>query len=286
MAHAPNVGLDLYHQGHRTRLKWHRLRCRLADPLFSAETMAKGFQVGASMELDLRVRADGGFVVLHDADLQGETTGHGPVREANAETIRSARMLSGGTAPILSEDLAHMLKSAHPEARLQFDVKDTLATIGDKGLSHLRDYFANAGRSIIISGGDLDFIAHLANTMPDIRRGIDPTDKLRDLLDAEGPRMVEETLIADINGPTQPDMVYLSWPLILKANELGLDLIAVCHAESKLVDAWTFNLADPEAGFSDVEWQRFSALMALKPDQVTTDEAPATERAWLKRISP
>ncbi|MHB1104062.1 MAG: glycerophosphodiester phosphodiesterase, partial [Devosia sp.] len=42
---------------------------------------------------------------------------------------------------------------------------------------------------------------------------------------------------------------------------------------------------DPERGFSDEEWQDFYALLALNPDQISTDEAIATERAYLLRIA-
>lgn len=279
-------GLDLFHAGHRTRLKWHRLRLSLDAPLFSAETMALGFSVGASMELDLRVRGDGGFVVLHDADLEGETNGHGRVNESPVEAIRSLRMTAGGTPPILSEDLASLLTKAHQDALLQFDMKDRLTTIGERGLDHLVEHFSNAGGSIIVSGGDLDLIVAIRTRLPDIPRGIDPTDTLVDLLATEGAGAVEAELRANLDGPTEPDLVYLSWPLILAAHDKGLDLIGLCHDQGRCVDAWTYNLENPQSGFSDAEWREFSTLMALKPDQITTDEAPATERAWMTRITP
>ena len=276
-------GLDIFHDGHRIRLKWHRLRLALDAPLFSAATMAEGFRVGASMELDLRVRGDGGFVVLHDSDLEGETTGYGPVCKADAATIRALSMKSGGTLPILSEDLAGLMQTAHPEALLQFDMKDDLKTIGEKGLNHLARTFAGLGRFMIVSGADLDLIEAIKTRLPDAQRGIDPTNKLLALLRQKGPSAVEAELRADCLGPTEPKMIYLSWPLILEAHAAGLDLIGLCHALGKTVDAWTFNIADRAEGFSDDEWQRFSILVSLKPDQITTDEAPATEHAWLAR---
>ncbi|MCO5732023.1 glycerophosphodiester phosphodiesterase family protein [Rhizobium sp. SSA_523] len=277
------TGLDLYHEGHRTRLKWHRLRLSLDAPLFSAETMALGFSLGASMELDLRVRGDGGFVVLHDEDLEGETTGKGPVAEASAETLRGLHMRAGGGPLILSEDLARMMTTAHPEARLQFDMKDRLAKIGSRGLDHLAGHFAGAGPSIIVSAGDIDLMIAIKDRLPGLSRGIDPTNKLRDFLQTYGPAVVETELRADIRGPAEPEIVYLAWQLVLSASRMGLDLIGICHDEGCKVDAWTFNLQNRLSGFSEPEWRDFSALMALKPDQITTDEAPATERAWLGR---
>ncbi|MFS8146650.1 glycerophosphodiester phosphodiesterase [Rhizobium sp. BR 249] len=278
-------GLEILHAGHRTRLKWHRLRKRFADPLFSAEVMAEGFAAGASMELDLRVRADGGFVVLHDEELEGETTGHGSIAAKNITDLRDIRMQEGGRPLILSEDLAAMMQSTHPDALLQFDMKDDYEAIGSRGIAHLAEHFRNIAASVIVSGGSLDLIVAVGQKLPHLLRGIDPTDKLYDIRKASGWKAVEMELRADLNGPTDPDTVYLHWPLILNAAKEGLDMIALCRDHGKRVDAWTFTLKDPEAGFNDEEWQNFSALMTLKPDQITTDEAPATQRAWRRRMA-
>ncbi|AIC31718.1 glycerophosphoryl diester phosphodiesterase protein (plasmid) [Rhizobium etli bv. mimosae str. IE4771] len=278
-------GLEILHEGHRTRLKWHRLRKRFADPLFSAEVMAEGFAAGASMELDLRVRADGGFVVLHDEDLDGETTGHGPIAEKRLSDLSNVRMQGGDRPLILSEDLAAMLQAAHPTALLQFDMKDDYEAVGAQGIAHLAAHFQEIAASVIVSAGSLDLIVAVKEKLPHLLRGIDPTDKLYDIRQAGGWKAVEIELRADLRGPTEPDTVYLHWPLILDAAKDGLDMIALCQGEGKRVDAWTFTLKHPEVGFSESEWPSFSALMALKPDQITTDEAPATERAWRRRVA-
>ena len=57
-------GTSILLEGRPTRLKWHRLRRSMRDPEFGTAVMTAGFALGASMELDLRVRGDGGFVVL------------------------------------------------------------------------------------------------------------------------------------------------------------------------------------------------------------------------------
>lgn len=279
------IGLEIRHDGHSTRLKWHRLRRQMRDPLFSREVMTAGFDEGASMELDLRVRADGGFVVLHDAELQGETTGTGPIAATTVDELLPICMQQGGRPLILSEDLSAMMQSTHPQALLQFDMKDDYATIGEKGIAHLTAHFTNVAASIIVSGACLDLIAAVKERLSHLKRGIDPTDKLIDIYRQDGLAAVERELLVDLRGPTEPNTVYLHWPLILRAKRDGLDMIGLCRAEGRLVDAWTFTLKNPEAGFDDEEWTNFSALMALKPDQVTTDEAPATERAWARRVA-
>ena len=278
-------GLEILHARHHTRLKWHRLRKRFADPLFSAEVMAEGFAAGASMELDLRVRADGGFVVLHDRKLEGETTGHGPIADKSIGDLRGVLMKDGARPLILSEDLAAMMQSTHPAALLQFDMKDDFEAIGAKGIEHLAAHFRDISASVIVSGGSLDLIVAVKEKLPHLLRGIDPTDKLYDIWKASGWNAVEAELRADLSGPTEPDTIYLHWPLILNAAKEGLDMIALCRDHGKRVDAWTFTLKNPETGFSDEEWLNFLTLMALKPDQITTDEAPATERAWRRRTA-
>ena len=278
-------GLQIVFEGHATLLKWHRLRRRMADPLFSAEVMAEGFKLGASMELDLRVRADGGFVVLHDEELEGETTGHGLIAQKSLAELRGLRMKDGDRPLLYSEDLAAMLQSAHPDALLQFDMKDGYEAIGEKGIAHLAEHLQQISASVIVSAGSLELILAVKEKLPHLLRGIDPTDKLGNIYRAEGWKAVEKELLADLRGPTAPETVYLYWQMLLDAAKAGLDMIALCHSEGKRVDAWTFTLKNPDSGFSDAEWANFSALMALKPDQVTTDEAPATERAWLKRMA-
>jgi hypothetical protein len=81
----------------------------------------------------------------------------------------------------------------------------------------------------------------------------------------------------------RPDMVYLQWEMVVEAARQGLDMVALSHAEGVSVDAWTHKMAAPTQGFSAAEWVEFAALMALRPDQITTDEPVATEAAWAAR---
>ncbi|MCV9967085.1 glycerophosphodiester phosphodiesterase family protein [Pararhizobium sp. BT-229] len=279
------AGLKIESDGHPVRLKWHRLRRQLSDPLFSLDVMRTGFALGASMELDLRVRGDGGFVVLHDEELEGETTGRGRISGKILDELRNTRMRDGERPLTFSEDLAAMLQSAHPDALLQFDMKDEYEAIGNKGIEHLAAHLQDMSASVIVSGHCLDLIVAVRQKLPHLLRGIDPTDKLVDIYRQEGLRAVEKSLLADISGPTEPDTIYLQWSLLLQAAHDGLDMVSLCQSQGKRVDAWTFTLKNPAGGFSDAEWHDFSALMALKPDQITTDEAPATERAWSMRLA-
>ncbi len=277
-------GTDLFLSGKRTRLKWHRLRRSMADYEFSAEVMAEGFRIGASMELDLQVRADGGFVVMHDQTLDRETTGTGRVADMDGAALSAIPYRQQPRPLILSEELADLLPEAHPEALLQFDMKNDLAQIGPRGVAHLVDHFADHSGAIIFSGACLSLIRALAQAMPDVLRGIDPTDRLLDLWRQEGPRAVEAALLTELRGGTDPDMVYLQWEMVVALAAEGLNLVALSQAEGVRVDAWTHCLSVPALGFTKAEWHSFRALMALGPDQITTDEAIATEAAWCARL--
>lgn len=273
-------GLAIPHARGEARLKWHRLRRRLRDPLFSAETMAQGFALGASMELDLRVRADGGFVVLHDADLARETDGHGVI-SALTGTELAPRLYRDGARPvILSEDLARQMTAAHPRALIQFDMKDDYASIGPAGIAHLARHFSDATAQIIVSADCPNLITEVRRHLPMLQRGIDPTDRLVALSETAGIGMVEAALLAEVHGPTAPDTIYLAWELILRAHAEGLDMVALCQAEGRIVDAWTFTPRRPENGLTAREAADFAALMALGPDQVTTDEPLVIETHW------
>ena len=277
-------GLQIEAQGFVTRLKWHRLRRSMADPEFGAAVMAEGFRLGASMELDLQVRGDGGFVVLHDDVLDRETTGTGPVAGQTGAQIGALRYRQQDCAPILSEDLAGLLGAAHPDALLQFDMKNTWEEVGPRGLDHFAALFGDRLDHIIVSGGSIPLIRALAERMPDLKRGYDPTDDLLDLWPLDGLVGVERHLRAVLRDQVKPDMVYLQWEMVVEAARQGLDMVALAHAEGVQVDAWTHKMASPAQGFSDAEWQEFIALMALQPDQITTDEPRATEAAWVARV--
>lgn len=280
-----NDGLRIDHKGHSVRLKWHRLRRSLADPPFGLAVMEEGFRLGASMELDLQRRADGGFVVLHDDTLDRETTGQGPVALRSANDLSALSYRDQPSRLMLSEDLSALQKTAHPSALLQFDMKNTAQDVGPQGIDHFAAHFAQDCRQIIISGGDLDLIRALAERIPELKRGYDPTDDLLDLFATAGLGGMERHLLGVLRDRVKPDMIYLQWEMILTSARMGFDMIALAHAEGVTVDAWTHSMVHPSQGFSDAEWHDFSALLALHPDQITTDEPVATQRAYVLRAS-
>jgi Glycerophosphoryl diester phosphodiesterase len=281
-----STGVAIVHGGRRVRLKWHRLRRRRRDPLFDAETLAEGLRLGASMEVDLRVTRDGDFAVLHDGTLDRETDGTGAVVECTGEEIRALHYRSAG-APrpvLLASDLAQALGPGHPEALLQLDMKDDVSAVGQTGVERLATFFAGCEGKLVVSGDSTELTLAISERLPGIERGLEPSFRLLDLYRAGRKSDLAGQLVQELKGPIRPHIVYLSWELVLPAKADGIDLIGICHDHGALVDAWTFNPANPEAGFSDEEWEKFSALLELGADQITTDEAIATERAYRARV--
>lgn len=176
-------------------------------------------------------------------------------------------------------DLAAHAAEAHPDALLQLDMKDDFAAVGREGVETLAGTVTGSPLPFIVSGDSTELIVTLAETLPELRRGIDPTDRLADLFRRGDRRQAAKLLEDEIAGPAKPEIVYLSWQLILHASEGGVDLVGICHDAGKRVDAWTYNLADTASGFSDREWREFSRLLMLGVDQISTDEAIATQRA-------
>ncbi len=258
--------------GHRTWLKWHRARRRASDPVFTGARILEGMRLGASVEVDLVVHGDHGCAVLHNFELDEETTGRGLVRNASAETLRALNLRDnrGAALPdkvMLLEDLCALLvqDTPAPGALLQLDFKEELAALDDKTKASFTASVAPIADALILSGGDLGAINALAEAAPAIRTGYDPCygDSLARLKATGDFRtFIHEALAA------APDasMIYLAYEIVLAAHDQGLDIVAPVHAAGKLVDAWTIREATP-ATLAQV-----GRLLDLKVDQITTDD--------------
>jgi glycerophosphoryl diester phosphodiesterase len=286
-------GVAIVPEGRRVLLKWHRLRRRKSDPLFGVEALQQGLRLGASMEIDLRATGDGGFAVLHDATLDRETDGIGPVVEFATKDLRNLlyndrHLPAAGSVSrrlLLIEDLVPLLSDAHPAALLQFDMKDDLATVGELGLDTLAQLFAARNPPVLVSGDCSDLTLAIGERLPDLKQGLEPSFRLMALYEAGRKDEMPTQLLSELRGAIRPSMVYLNWELVLAAWRDGMDLVAICHDEGAKVDAWTFNLSRPDQGFTDREWADFATLLELGIDQITTDEAIATERAYYERMA-
>ncbi len=271
--------IHIERNGHRTWLKWHRGRRRLSDPVFTGERIVEAMRLGASVEVDLVIHADHGCAVLHDLELDRETTGHGRVRDTAAATLRQLHLRDNEGRPVpakvmLLEDLCALLarEGVHQDALLQLDFKEDLQALTPQVVSGFGASVSPLIGSLILSGGDFDAIATLAGTAPGIATGYDPCygeslARLQATGDYRG--FIEQALV------TAPDarMIYLAYDIILAAEGVGIDIVAPIHATGRRVDAWTINHVTPET-IAQVE-----RLLQLKVDQITTDDPEGLAKA-------
>jgi glycerophosphoryl diester phosphodiesterase len=245
-------GLALRVPGHAVRLKWHRLRRALDEPVFMAKRLEEGLALGASLEIDLRLHGGGGFAVLHDEGLERETTGRGPVDRATAADLRSLRMRGRGGEPtdnpvLLLEDVARALRDNAPtQALLQIDLKEVVSRLSDAVVAEFAGLFAGLGQSLTVSGNDWAAVKRLAEGVPGIGIGYDPCElfEAREMHSpADAARLVEVTeRIA-----SEADTIYLDYRLIFAAERLDFDIVEAFHRRGRKIDAWTLNTDQPVA---------------------------------------
>ena len=258
--------------GHRTWLKWHRARRRPDDHAFTSARILEGMRLGASVEVDLVVHGGGGWAVLHDFELDHQTTGHGLVRETSAEVLRGLhrRADDGSVLPdrvSLLDDLCALLRHNPPAsgALLQLDVKEGLAALDGRSVAGFSRAVAPVAGSMIISGGDAAAISALAGDTPGLAVGHDPChdDKIARLVSTNDFAGFLRDGLAE---SPHASMIYLAYEIIVEADAAGFDMIGACHAAGKRVDAWTIQRVTPET------LACCERLLALGVDQITTDD--------------
>jgi glycerophosphoryl diester phosphodiesterase len=258
----------LAHGGRTVRLKWHKLRQRPDDPPFARANLRAGLAAGASLEVDLRRLACGRFVCLHDAELEGETTGHGTVAAIDAEAIAGLEMRgAAGERPLLLDEVAEAVRAGActPGALIQLDLKDVDLDRASRAT------FAAALQGIagrfILSGCDWDAVKRLGRTVPGLALGYDPYD--------DAGNDPAEAMRAIRDRAREADTIYLDRELVRAAHEEGDALVARLRAQGHRVDCWTIDVGQP-AALADLH-----AALAEGCDQITTNSAAAWAAARL-----
>jgi len=258
----------LAHGGRTVRLKWHMLRQTPDDPPFARANLCVGLAAGASLEVDLRRLACGRFVCLHDAELEGETTGRGPVAAIDAEAIAGLEMRdAAGERPLLLDELADAVRAGPcaPGALVQLDLKDT--DVDGASCAMLAATLNGIAGRFILSGCDWDAVKRLGGGVAGLALGYDPYDDAGDD-PAEALRAIRERA-------PEADTIYLHRELVRATHERGDPLVARLRAQGHRVDCWTIDHGQPEA-IDDLR-----AALAEGCDQITTNSAAAWAAATL-----
>jgi glycerophosphoryl diester phosphodiesterase len=170
--------------GKRVALKWHRARKQATDTAFTGGRIVEGMRFGASVEVDINRIADGGFAVLYDDHLARETTGSGPVGQALRAQLRGLVLRDNDGRPtdqplMLLDDMAALVASAgaRPDALLQLDLKTGAEVLTPADIAAFGQAMQRMGARMILSSGDADAVAMLANAAPSVQIGHDPCDE-------------------------------------------------------------------------------------------------------------
>ncbi|MEO1224055.1 MAG: glycerophosphodiester phosphodiesterase family protein [Pseudomonadota bacterium] len=260
-------------------LKWHRGRRLITDAVFTRSRIAEGMRLGASIEVDIQRHGSNGFVILHDETLDRETSGSGPVATQKVHRLRQLRMRdNNGTVTsepvLLLDDLAGLLAGGpiDDSSVLQLDLKNDRASLSSDDIaafpSAVEPFLAN----VLVSGDDADAVDSLRRATPGLRTGYDPCreDTIAELRrTGDFAAFVHAALVA----APDAEMVYVHHRIVLAADTAGFDMIGAIQAAGKRVDAWTIEQVNDET------LAMARRLLALKVDQITTDDPVGLEAA-------
>ena len=256
----------------RPRLKWHMLRRRSGDPGHLRANLSEGLKRGAALEVDIGLSADHEFVCLHDATLDRETTGSGPVSEARRADIEKLRLRDGSGGALadppmfLDEIVAAVARdgSARPRS-IQLDIKTPTEAFAAPDVARLRACLGDWVPAFVVGSYDWTLIGRFGDEMPEIARGFDPLK-----LHASDPpgSSGEFRMLAEAARRLVPDaaIYYLFADLVFDGLDCGVDLVGLFRANGAEVDVWTIDADRPNLR-NDLK-----RLVATGCDQITTND--------------
>ncbi|MCC5974778.1 MAG: glycerophosphodiester phosphodiesterase [Rubellimicrobium sp.] len=263
--------------GHRCRLKWHRGRRHADDIAFSPARIEQGLAAGASVEIDLNPLACGGWAVLHDATLDRETTGTGPVAGLGADELARLRLRANDGTPSdlqvatladLSQALAGRIGAG---GLLQLDLKVGAEALSAANIAGFAAAVGPMAGQMILSGGDAAAVLRLAR-QSGVAVGFDPCHEAASL-DLMRRGQFDSFVDDALTAMPEAQIIYLERHLVDFAEARGVNLIAPFRAAGREVDVYTFR----DAGSGSLDGIRRAA--ALGADQVTTDDPAAVAAA-------
>ncbi len=267
--------------GHRVALKWHRARRQAGDMAFSPLRIAEGLAAGASVEVDINPLACGDWAVLHDATLDRETTGTGPVAAVTAHHLTALRLrdASGAASDVPVASLSRLATDAvqgaiGAGALLQLDLKVDAGALTPANVAGFAAAVAPLAPHLILSGGDAAAVQRLAEATG-IAVGFDPCHEGASV-DLAATGRFDAFVAGALAAVPAARMIYLDRHLVALAATRGADLVAPFRAAGRQVDVYTFR----DAGTSELAAAR--AAVAAGADQITTDD-PAGTLAALDR---
>lgn len=111
----------------------------------------------ACIEIDITALASDDYLLVHDPELDSETTGKGAVSSALVEQVRPLFIkVNGAQTPFraaLLTDVVALFMQYKSSTRLQLDYKDVIPFADDEPLRRLLDIIQPLGERVIVSSG-------------------------------------------------------------------------------------------------------------------------------------
>lgn len=265
------------HDGRRVLLKWHKLRRAAEDPPFSLANLRTGLARGASLEIDIRLLADGAWVCLHDDVLDEETNGHGPVAGLYSEAVRRLLIAGADFAPPLLSDVVAMVAAAPDTgACVQLDLKEPAKTLTEAGVESFVAAITPVAAHCLLSGVEFDAVAQLGADVPRLRLGFDPYEiaEGRDLSNRPAMAAFVDDVFA---AAPAADAFYLHHLFVGSALALGFNPLKRLKDNGAIIDVWTLDPTMP--GVLAI----LAEAIAAGADQITTNDPPGIARLWVGR---
>jgi glycerophosphoryl diester phosphodiesterase len=250
-------------------------------PANSLEAVVASLEAGAAfIEIDVNALARDDYLLVHDDELESETSGQGAVIASTPATIRKLYIKVHGTvtpypAALLSDVVAQFL-SHKAQTILQLDFKNVRPLASDEPLERLVKLVEPLGSRVIVSSGADWQLRRLRKLAPRLNLGFDvmwnitwqPANEERDPRDF--PKRVgaygyydDSILATEKHWPVAdylrdrcesmlglvPDtsVFYLEHNLIAQSLRDGFNWAEVLHAHGIKLDAWTMDVNNPAA---------------------------------------
>lgn len=247
------------------RLKWHKLRRLLEDAPFDRRNLAVGLAAGASLEVDLQPLACGRFVCLHDAELESETTGAGPVSGIDADAVKRLRMREGGAPPLLLDELVDLVRAGptHPATRVQLDLQPSATVMDSARVAGFEAALRGRGGAFVLSGYDWDAVSRVGGGVAGLALGYDPSRRVRD--------GVDDVISFVRDHAPSAEVLYLHFAIIHRSQQQGDGLVRRLADLGYRIDCWTLDHGRTDAT------ENLRSAIAAGCHEVTTN----TPRAWV-----
>ncbi len=235
----------------------------------------------AIIEVDITPLANDDFLLVHDPELNSETTGEGKVGECLSDHAKTYKLkdragLASDHPPALLSEVVTAYLASPAQSRLQLDYKSVYPSTSDEYLRRLANIIEPLGDRVIVSSGadwhlrqlkrlapwldvgfDIGFYLDWRDTSwnpepehPPYQHGV--YDYYDDHVFARSRLLPTDAYLAQrcemlLNQVPSATIWYVSHHLLVRALQDGFNMATWLHQNNLKLDAWTLDAGNPIA---------------------------------------